>query len=147
MTSVARRDVEDREDIAELMAEFYRPVFANHLLGPIFTVARVDLPAHLPRMGEVWASVLMGGCSHRRNAVRPHLAPADRVELTATQLALRLTLGRAIVDERHARRRAKPVKTQAVRIAGAQRRWVRAASTAQRRTASPLPRPVQGELS
>lgn len=143
MTSVARRDIEDREDIAELMAEFYRQVFADHLLGPIFTVARVDLPV----MGGFWATVLLGAGTYHRNALRPHLALATRVELTATHFARWLTLWTATVDERYAGRRAELAKIQAARIAGAIDRRVRAASTAQPRTASPLLRPVQEELS
>jgi hemoglobin len=147
MTTAARHDIEDPEDIAELMAEFYRQVFADHLLGPIFTVARIDLPAHLPVMGEFWATVLLGAGTYHRNALRPHLALATRVELTATHFARWLTLWTATVDEHYAGRRAELAKIQAVRIAGAIDRRVRAASTAQPRTAHPPLRPVQEELS
>ena len=51
------------------------------------------------------------------------------------------------MDERYAGRRAELAKIQAARIAGAIDRRVRAASTAQPRTANPLLRPVQEELS
>jgi hemoglobin len=34
--TATRRDITDRDDIAALAAEFYRRVFADEILGPIF---------------------------------------------------------------------------------------------------------------
>ena len=139
-------DIDGREDSAGLVADFYRRVFADELLGPIFTdVAHVDLSTHLSVMGEFWATVLLGAGTYRRNTLRPHLALADRVELTTAHFTRWLTLWKTTVDERHAGRRAELAKTQAVRIAGAMHRRVRAASTTRPRTAYPLS--LQGEPS
>jgi len=122
----ARRDIADRNDIAGLVAEFYRRAFADEILGPIFLdVARVDLSAHLPVMGDFWDTVLLRAGLYHRNALRPHLALGAEVELTDAHFARWLALWTATVDERHTGVRAELAKTQATRIAGAIRRRLR----------------------
>jgi hemoglobin len=127
--AAARRDIADRDDIVGLVAEFYRRAFADEILGPIFVdVARVDLFAHLPVMGDFWDTLLLRTGRYHRNALRPHLALAAEVELTDTHFARWLELWTATVDERHAGARAELAKTQASRIAGSIRRRIRAQS-------------------
>jgi len=115
---VTRCDVADRDDIAGLVAEFYRRAFADEVLGPIFLdVARVDLSAHLPVMGDFWDTVLLRAGLYHRNALRPHLALAAEVELTDAHFTRWLALWTATVEERHAGPRAELAKTQAAQIA------------------------------
>jgi hemoglobin len=118
-----RRDIADRDDIAALVAECYRRAFADNILGPVFVdVAQVDLSAHLPVMGDFWATVALRAGTYHRNALRPHLALAAEVELTDAYVARWLALWTAVTDERHAGPRADLAKTQAARITGAIRR-------------------------
>ncbi|MHA6783232.1 group III truncated hemoglobin [Pseudonocardia saturnea] len=117
------RDIAGRADIDALVAAFYRRAFADEHLGPIFVdVARVDLSVHLPVMGDFWETVLLRAGRYHRNALRPHVALADQVELTHAHFARWLELWTATVDDRHAGRRAELAKIQAARIAGSIRR-------------------------
>jgi hemoglobin len=119
-----RRDIADRDEIAWLVAEFYRRAFADEILGPVLVVdaARVDLSAHLPVMGEFWATVLLRAGLYRRNALPPHVALAVEVELTDAHFARWLAVWTAVVEERRPGPRAELTKTQATRIASAIRR-------------------------
>lgn len=129
-TTAARCDIANRADIDALVAEFYRRAFADEHLGPIFVdVARVDLSAHLPVMGDFWETVLLRAGRYHRNALRPHFALAAQVELTDAHFARWLELWTATVDERHAGTRAHLAKTQATRIAGSIRRRLHAGHT------------------
>lgn len=120
------RDIADRGDIDALVAEFYRRAFADEVLGPVFVdVARVDLSAHLPVMGDFWETVLLRAGRYHRNALRPHVALAAKVELTDAHFARWLQLWTGTVDERHTGTRAHLAKTQAARIAGSIRRRLR----------------------
>jgi len=122
-TTAARSDVANRADIDALVAEFYRRASADEHLGPIFVdVARVDLSAHLPVMGDFWETVLLRAGRYHRNALRPHVALAAQVELTDAHFARWLELWTATINERHAGTRAHLAKTQATRIAGSIRR-------------------------
>lgn len=125
-TARARRDIADREDIVWLVAEFYRRVFADGLLGPVFVdIARVDLSVHLPVMCDFWATVLLRAGLYHRNALRPHVALNAEVELTPAHFTRWLALWTAVVDERHSGERAELAKIQATRIAGSISRRLR----------------------
>ncbi|WP_433503702.1 group III truncated hemoglobin [Pseudonocardia halophobica] len=118
-----RHDIADRDDIADLVDEFYRRVFSDEVLGPIFVeVARVDLSAHLPVMCDFWSTVLLRDGTYHRNALRPHLDLYARCELTEAHFARWRALWTATVDQQHAGKRAELAKSQATRIAGAIRR-------------------------
>ncbi|MGH3779074.1 MAG: group III truncated hemoglobin [Pseudonocardiaceae bacterium] len=123
---VARPDIADRGDIADLVTAFYRRAFADALLGPIFVdVAKVDMSVHLPVMCDFWETVLLRAGRYHRNALRPHLELNSTVELTAAHFERWLALWTATVDERHRGEKAELAKTQATRIAGSISRRLR----------------------
>lgn len=118
-----RRDVADRDDVVALLRDFYTRAFADPLLGPVFVdVARMDLEAHLPVIGDFWETVLLGTGSYRRNAMAPHLDLHARAPLTAAHLDRWLELWAATVDDRHAGERAQRAKDRAAGIAVSMRR-------------------------
>jgi hemoglobin len=113
------RDVADRADIEELVDAFYRAVFADPLIGPIFTeVARVDPQRHFPVMYDFWDTVLFGTGSYRRNALQAHLALNARHPLEEAHFARWLELWGRTLDERFAGPHVERAKLQAGRIAG-----------------------------
>jgi hemoglobin len=142
-TSV-RHDIPDRGDIAVLVADFYRRVFIDEVLGPIFVkIARVDLFARLPVMGDFWSTVLLRDGVYHRNVLRPHLDLNAGIELTKTHFARWLALWTATVEERHAGKRAELAKTPTTRIAGAIRRRLPGEQAREFATISPR-HPEQG---
>jgi hemoglobin len=116
----ARTDLLGREDIAELVNDFYGRAFCDDLLGPVFIdVARMDLAAHLPVICDFWQTVLFHVGGYRRNALQPHLRLHEQAQLTPAHFARWLALWCGTVDDRHTGKNADVAKLQATRIAGA----------------------------
>jgi len=111
-------DLTGRADVEELVDAFYRAVWADPLIGPIFTdVAKVDLERHLPVMHDFWETVLFRADRYRRNALQAHWMLHARHPLTGAHFARWLALWSATVDERFAGPVAERAKRQAGRIA------------------------------
>jgi len=112
-------DLADRADVAVLVDAFYRRVFEDPMIGPIFTdVARMDLDHHLPIITDFWDTVLFNSRAYRRDLLQLHLALNRRFPLEARHFERWLALWSATVDEHYAGRRAELAKTQGRRIAG-----------------------------
>lgn len=116
--TIARRDIRDRQDIAELLTAFYGRTFADDLLGRIFVdIAKMDLAVHLPIICDFWETVLFHSGRYRRNALQPHLRLHAEADLTPAHFERWLALWHASVDDRHAGAKAELAKLQATRIA------------------------------
>src|SRR3954451_23737794 len=114
-----RTDLTDRADIAVLVEAFYRRVFADELIGPIFTdVARMDLDHHLPVITGFWETVLFAAGRYRRNLLELHEALNRRVPLGEEHFARWLELWNATVDELFAGPTAEAAKCEARRGGG-----------------------------
>ena len=55
-----RADLRSRDDVARLVRSFYRDAAMDDRLGPIFSAARVDWPAHIDRLTDFWCWQLLG---------------------------------------------------------------------------------------
>lgn len=133
-----RKDIVDRQDLADLLVAFYSRAFADDLLGPVFVdVAHMDLPAHLPIMCDFWETVLFRSGRYRRNALRVHAALHDKTPLTSLHLGRWLALWSETIDERHAGVTSDLAKLQARRIAWSFNRRLNGRSSGE----SHLPRP------
>ena len=68
------RDIQTKEDIAEIVASFYGDLMKDELLSDFFTrVVRLDLEVHLPVITNFWASVLLHDMSYRGNVMVKHI--------------------------------------------------------------------------
>ena len=69
----SRPDISGPDDIASLVEAFYKRVYDDEVLRPVFTdVARVNLEDHLPKMNRFWNTVLFGVHSYRGNPMETH---------------------------------------------------------------------------
>ncbi|MEO1628062.1 MAG: group III truncated hemoglobin [Bacteroidota bacterium] len=69
-----KRDIQDREDIAQLLASFYEKMLKDELMKPIFIdLANIDLNKHLPILCDFWENVLFQSGNYQRNAMKFHL--------------------------------------------------------------------------
>jgi hemoglobin len=116
------RDIETREDIDELVAEFYRKAIADPLIGYIFTeVARIDLDAHLPVIADFWEMLLFGSPNfqekYRRSPMQTHGALNEKEPLRAEHFGRWVRLFVETVSEKFAGERAELAKARAYSIA------------------------------
>lgn len=113
-----RCDIRNRDDIAELLTDFYGRAFGDNLLGPVFVdIAQMDLAEHLPIICDFWQTVLFHSSKYRRNALQPHLRLHAMAHLAPAHFERWLTLWHATVDDRHSGPKAELAKLQAARIA------------------------------
>lgn len=64
------RDIETREDLENLLAEFYKTATADRKIGHHF--AGLDLAAHLPIIVDFWEKVLFGKAVYFGNPLAVH---------------------------------------------------------------------------
>ncbi|GAB3803817.1 hypothetical protein GCM10028798_23290 [Humibacter antri] len=114
-----RRDLADREDIAELVSTFYTRAFADDLIGHIFTdVAHMDLDHHLPIMCDFWQTVLFNAGLYRRNALQLHYLLHAKHPLHEEHFRRWIAVWTSTVDDLFEGPVAERAKLQADRIAG-----------------------------
>ena len=119
MTIAERHDIRNREDIADLVTEFYTRGFADPVLGPIFIdIAKMDLEAHMPIMCDFWETVLFQAGLYKRNAFDVHLDLHGKASLTPSLFQRWLDIWEGTVDDLFEGNKAIQAKIQAGRIAG-----------------------------
>lgn len=75
-------DITIRQDIDQLVEAFYTKATTDPTIGDLFTeVAKIQLEAHLPVIGDFWESVLLGNMVYRGNPMRKHLELARKTAL------------------------------------------------------------------
>lgn len=68
-------DIATRDDIDKLLRLFYERAMRDGTIGYLFTdVARLDLEAHLPRIGDFWEQVLLERPVYVGNPIAVHVA-------------------------------------------------------------------------
>jgi hemoglobin len=120
------RDIETRDDIDDLVAEFYQMALEDPLIGYIFTdVAEINLEAHLPVIADFWEMLLFGTVNfqekYRRSPMQVHGALNEKENLKIEHLARWLELFVAAVDGKFAGERAQLAKARAYAIANTMR--------------------------
>ena len=116
------RDIETREDIDELMTEFYRKAINDELIGYIFTdIAKLDLEHHLPIIGDFWEMMLFGTLNfpakYGRSPMQVHHALNEKENLRAEHFGRWVKLFCETVDEKFAGANATLAKVRAFSIA------------------------------
>ena len=87
------RDLDSRDEIAEMVRRFYADVSQDDLLGPMFNeVARVDWSEHLPKLAAFWCRALLGQPGYQGNPYRAHALVHAKHQFTAAHFERWLTL-------------------------------------------------------
>jgi hemoglobin len=73
------KDIGGREDIQELVQQFYAKVIKDELIGPFFS--HVDWDKHLPVMYDFWESVLFFTGNYAGNPMQVHKALNARMPI------------------------------------------------------------------
>jgi len=113
-----KKDIQDRNDIINLVDNFYITVRANPKLGYIFDdVMHVKWAEHLPRMYAFWGSLLLGENSFSGNPMQKHIALSKITAMTETHFDEWLILFTKTVDDHFKGEVANDAKTKASHIA------------------------------
>ena len=68
------KDITSREDIEQLVDQFYQKVIKDELIGYIFTeVMHLDWKVHIPIMYNFWDSMLLGSANYHGNPMVKHI--------------------------------------------------------------------------
>jgi hemoglobin len=71
-------DITDAQ-IPPLLADFYRRVRADALLGPVFGDAVADWPDHVSRLADFWSSVMLTSGRYKRQPMAAHVRQLERI--------------------------------------------------------------------
>lgn len=113
-----KRDIQDRNDVANLVNRFYEKVRNNETIGYIFNdVAKVNWEHHLPIMYDFWDNVLFQTGSYARNAIGVHKQLNELTPLHREHFQEWLRLWKENVDELFEGPNAELAKQRATSIA------------------------------
>jgi hemoglobin len=122
------KDIETREDIDELMKEFYHRALADEIIGYVFTdVMKLDLEKHLPVIGDFWDSLLLGAGTyhlHGRNPMQIHDNINKKTPLVYEHFERWLEIFYSTIDEMFAGEIADNAKMRARAIAHNIQRYI-----------------------
>jgi hemoglobin len=112
------RDLATRADIDRLLRAFYAKALVDAEIGYFFTdVARLDLEAHLPRIGDFWEQVLLQRPVYLGNPMAVHVHLHGASPLAASHFDRWLFLWAEAVDASFAGKVAEQAKQRAAIIA------------------------------
>lgn len=111
-------DIKTYEDIEAVIRAFYSRLLPDPIVGFFFTdIARIDLPAHIPKITRFWEFQLFGVRNYRGNVYEVHRALHMQAALTPDHFHRWIFLLRQSVDELFAGPHAELMKTRAAMIA------------------------------
>lgn len=100
LSASEKPDLAGREEIETLVNAFYGKVQADPLLGFIFNdVAKVDWPAHLPRMYAFWETVFFRKGGYTGNPLAAHARLVTETPMGREQFDRWLLLFKETVDD------------------------------------------------
>ena len=119
MGSVARAELDSREQVEAFVDAFYARVLKDPVLAPIFLdVAAVDLAVHLPYIKDYWSKLLLGERGYQRHTMNIHRALHARRALTTADFERWLALFCATLDAGWQGNGAERARRVAAAIAG-----------------------------
>lgn len=113
-----KKDIENRDDLLQLMQEFYKKLLADPSINYLFTtVAKINLDHHFPVLVDFWDSVLFQSDTYHKNAMRPHLDLHQQSPLQKHHFETWLRYFKEAVDEGFEGANAFIIKERATSIA------------------------------
>ena len=111
------KDIENRQDLELLLAEFYNKLLKDPAISYIFTdVANIDLAHHLPLLADFWELSIFHTGNYRNNPMQVHLDLNSKEKLTEEHFNIWLNHFYDTVDEHFEGLNAEKIKTRAVSI-------------------------------
>lgn len=112
--SDSKQTIKSRDEIVQIVDQFYAKVREDKLIGPIFNEqANVDWEEHLPKLYNFWEDLLFGTNHYHGRPFPPHL----KFNLKLNHFERWLKLFVETVDENYSGLKADEMKSRAIRIA------------------------------
>lgn len=113
-----KKDIETREDLLELVRQFYVKLLNDPSISYLFTdVAKINLQEHLPVLVDFWDMILFGSNTYEKNAMQRHLAMHAQSPLNKEHFVTWLNYFKETVDELFDGEKAFLAKERATSIA------------------------------
>lgn len=109
------KDIETREDLEKLLAEFYKIVIPDAEIGHHF--AEMDLETHLPVIVDFWEKVLFNKPIYFGNPLEIHQKLHEKFPLKPEHFHRWVEIFIATIDENFAGEQAENAKLRAKTIA------------------------------
>jgi len=112
------KDVSNRADIEEIVAQFYQQVLKDPIVGFIFTdIAKIHLETHLPIIVDFWSDSLFRENTYKGNPLQTHLELSEKMALRAGHFTRWLYLFNKTIDALHEGENAEKMKERAEMVA------------------------------
>lgn len=111
------KDIENREDLAQLMDAFYSKMLKDKEVGYIFTdVAKLNLEHHLPLLTDFWNNALFHTGGYKNNVAQIHKDLNELETLTPSHFKRWLFLLEGTIDEKYKGEIAEKMKLRAQQV-------------------------------
>lgn len=117
------RDIENRQDIATVISNFYKKAMQDEIIGHYFTdVAQIDLEEHLPIMYNFWENLLFQSRNYQGGMMYKHVLLHQQAPLQSEHFERWLQLFEETVDTYFTGDVAEEAKQRAYSIANIMQR-------------------------
>lgn len=114
-----KRPISNRDDISELVNDFYDRIRTDDLLGVIFNETIDDWDEHLDKLTDFWDSMLLGANNFKGRPMRAHFQVDAKYNHSISQQHFERWLGLwfATLDEKYVGDLAEAAKEKARNVA------------------------------
>lgn len=112
------KDIENREDIAIVVNEFYGKALKDEVIGVYFTeIVQLDLETHVPKIVSFWEVMILGEGDYRGNPMREHFPLNRKLAMEQKHFDRWLTLWSETIDTHFEGPKAEEAKSRGGHIA------------------------------
>lgn len=112
------KDIHNRNDIDVLMRDFYARLLSDPEISYVFTdVAKIDLEAHFPTIGDFWEQNLLHTGNYKNNVLKIHQYLNQMEKLSATLFEIWLGHFYIAIDANFYGENSEKAKTRALSVA------------------------------
>lgn len=111
-------DIAGREDLIDLVRDFYNELMHDDILKHFFTEIRlIDLKTHIPVIADFWDNILFHTGAYKANAMEKHFILHDESPITKEHFDQWVKLFHKSVDAHFTGAKADMAKQRAKQIA------------------------------
>ncbi len=115
MKQIEKRDIETREDIFNLVSQFYSKIRKENIIGPIFNQVISNWDEHFNILTDFWETNLLFVSNYKRNPIQIHqkVDATFHGNITEKHFGIWLNLWFATIDELYYGEKAQTAKRRA----------------------------------